>query len=90
MGTIAIPNLSEDTLSNQGYRIQEDQVRRIIKRLDNFNTVRCLDLQGRPADPSRRGSDGGLDLIINIVAKTPAAEKRIETVVRKILLKNDY
>lgn len=90
MGTISIPNLSEDTLSNQGYRVQEDQVRRIIKRFETFTTVRLLDLQGRPVDPSKRGSDGGLDLILNINAKTPAAEKRIETVAKKILLSNDY
>lgn len=90
MGTISIPNLSEDTLSNQGYRVQEDQVRRIIKRFETFTTVRLLDLQGRPVDPSKRGSDGGLDLILNINAKTLAAEKRIETVAKKILLSNDY
>lgn len=90
MGTNNIPKLSEDTLSNQGYRVQEDQVRRIVKRLENFKTVQCSDLQGRPIDPSKRGSDGGLDLIINIKAKTPVAEKRVETIVRNILLKNDY
>lgn len=90
MRTNAIPKLSEDTLSNQGYRVQEDQVRRIVKRFDNFKTVECLDLQGRPVDPSKRGSDGGLDLIIKIQAKTSVAEKRIETIVRNILLTNDY
>lgn len=90
MRTMAVPASYEDSLSNKGYRVQEDQVRRIQKRFSGFSTLRCLDLQGRPVDPCKRGSDGGLDLILKISAKSPAAEKRIENLALKILLSNDY
>ncbi|MGZ8216523.1 hypothetical protein [Methylomagnum sp.] len=81
---------SKNILSEKGYDVQKDQVTRIMRRLSNFSTVRCLDIEGRPIDPCKKGPDGGLDLIINIQARTPSAEKRIETMVLKILLKNDY
>lgn len=80
----------ETTLSDKGYEVQKDQVTRIMRRLDGFQTVACVDLDGRPIDPDKRGRDGGLDLIIRIQAITPAAEKRIEKKVIGILLRNDY
>lgn len=80
----------EGSLSDKGYNVQKDQVTRIINRLDGFRTVACVDLVGRPIVPEKRGPDGGLDLILRIEAKTPAAEKAIETKVLKILLNNDY
>ncbi|PPK75922.1 hypothetical protein B0F87_1049 [Methylobacter tundripaludum] len=78
------------SLADKGYEVQKDQVTRIQNRLKSFKTVRCIDLEGRPIDPEKRGPDGGLDLIIRIEAETPAAEKRVEKEVLKILLENDY
>lgn len=80
----------EESLSNKGYEVQKDQVERIINRLRGFTTVRCVDLDGRPIDPNRRGRDGGLDLIIQIEARTKGAETRIENQVLSILLENIY
>lgn len=76
--------------SDKGYEVQKDQVTRIIRRLEGFKTVSCVDLAGRPIDPEKRGPDGGLDLIVRVQAKTPAAEKAVEKKVLNILLKNDY
>lgn len=81
---------SQKSRSEEGYDFQFDQVQRIFKRFKGFTTVRFEDLAGRPPILDKKGPDGGLDLIIKIEAKTPAAEKKIHTIVKDILLNNDY
>lgn len=81
---------SKKSRSEEGYDFQFDQVNRISNRLKNFTTVRLEDLDGRPIILDKKGPDGGLDLIIKIEAKTPTAEKMIHTIVKNILLNNDY
>ncbi len=81
----------ELTLSEIGYRVQEDQVERLLIRFEHFSTVEITDLKGRPLTlPLRRGRDGGLDVIFTIRAHTSRGTATIFGKVKKILIENDY
>ncbi|EPN8877805.1 TPA: hypothetical protein ACGGSM_003581 [Vibrio cholerae] len=79
------------SMSEKGYLVQFDQVTRIIKRLAVYKPyVTCVDLEGRPIVPEKRGPDGGLDLIVRIEAETSDKEEIIEKEILAILINTDY
>jgi len=81
----------ELTLSEIGYRVQEDQVTRLLKRFANFSTVEMTDLSGRPLTlPLNRGKDGGIDVIFRITSTSLRGQASIYGKVKRILLLNDY
>lgn len=81
----------ELTLSEIGYRVQEDQVTRLLKRFENFSTVEMTDLSGRPLKlPLRRGQDGGIDVIFRITSPSHRGQASVYGKVKKILISNDY
>ncbi|MCU8291248.1 hypothetical protein OC525_22220 [Vibrio vulnificus] len=81
----------ELTLSEIGYRVQEDQVTRLLKRFENFSTVEMTDLRGRPLKlPLKRGQDGGIDVIFRITSSSNRGQASVYGKVKKILVTNDY
>lgn len=81
----------ELTLSEIGYRVQEDQVTRLLKRFENFSTVEMTDLRGRPLRlPLNRGKDGGIDVIFRITSTSLHGQASIYGKVKRILISNDY
>lgn len=82
---------SQLSLSEMGYKVQEDQVERLLKRLRGFLTVEMTDLRGRPLElPLKKGRDGGIDVIFKIQAPTTHGTSIVYGKVRKILIDNDY
>ncbi|MCK7575899.1 MAG: hypothetical protein MZV65_08375 [Chromatiales bacterium] len=81
----------EMSRSEMGYRVQEDQVERLLNRFAGFTTVEITDVYGRPITlPLRRGADGGIDVIFTISAPTEHGASIVYGRVRNILLNNDY
>ena len=81
----------ELTASEIGYRVQEDEVEKLLNRFKGFTTVELTDLQGRILSlPLRRGADRGIDVIFRIRANTEQGAKSVYGKVKKILLNNDY
>ncbi len=81
----------ELTLSEIGYRVQEDQVTRLLTRFENFSTVEMTDLKGRPLTlPLKRGQDGGIDMIFIIRSLSDRGLASVYGKVKKILITNDY
>lgn len=81
----------ELTLSEMGYRVQEDQVTRLLKRFENFSSVEITDLKGRPLTlPLKRGQDGGIDVIFIIRSLSERGVASVYGKVKKILITNDY
>lgn len=76
------------TPSQSGYAFQFRLTALIIERLQGFSTVTLKDMSGNVVtidNHRRRGPDGGLDLVIEIEARTETAAKAVATRVRAIL-----
>lgn len=82
------------TPSQKGYKFEHDELKRLMKRLQNFETVEFTDVKGTPLTPDtidrRFGSDGGIDCVIRIVAPTEQGAKNVATRIRNILINGDY
>lgn len=89
---VVTDGVSEElTLSEIGYRVQEDQVIRLLQRFQNFATVEMTDLRGRPLKlPLKRGKDGGIDVIFRITSSSTRGQASVYGKVKKILVTNDY
>jgi hypothetical protein len=82
------------TPSRMGYYFEHDELKRLMKRLKRFETVKFTDVLGTPLTPDlidqRFGKDGGIDCIIHIVAPTERGANNVATRIRNILIKGDY
>jgi len=82
------------TPSQRGYKFEHNELKRLMKRLQNFETVEFTDVNGTPLTPDtidqRFGSDGGIDCVIHIVAPTEQGAKNVATRIRNILINGDY
>ena len=77
------------SLPERGYEFQFRSTKAILDKLAGFSTVTLRDMAGNTItldNYRRRGRDGGLDLVIEVDAKTPAAAKAVATRVRSIIL----
>ena len=76
------------TPSERGYQFQFQLVEKLVDRLAGFSTVTLYDMNGNIVTRDtvrKRGRDGGLDLIIRIVTKTPIASRQVAGKIWKIL-----
>ncbi|WP_445626211.1 hypothetical protein [Nostoc sp. DSM 114167] len=82
------------TPSKEGYKFEHDELKRLMKRLRNFETVEFRDLSGSLLSPEtidqRFGQDGGIDCVIRIVTPTEAGARNVAGRIRNILIKGDY
>ena len=82
------------TPSQKGYNFEHDELKRLMKRLKNFETVEFTDVLGTPLTPEsidkRFGKDGGIDCIIHIVARTERGADNVTGRIRNILVNGDY
>lgn len=82
------------TPSQKGYQFEHDELKRLMKRLRNFETVEFMDLSGSLLSPEiidrRFGRDGGIDCVIRIVTPTEAGARNVAGRIRKILINGDY
>lgn len=80
--------------SETGYKFEHDEIKRIIKRLKNFDTVQITDAYGSPLTSDiidkRYGADGGIDCVIKIIAPTEKGAKIVAGKIRNILISRDY
>jgi hypothetical protein len=85
---------SQLTPSKKGYHFEHDELKRIMTRLQNFETVEFTDVSGTPMTPQsidkRFGKDGGIDCVIHIVAPTERGAKNVATRIRNIIVNGDY
>jgi hypothetical protein len=86
--------LREKSSSEQGYKFEHDELKRLMKRLKRFETVDFEDVQGNRLTPEiideRFGPDGGIDCVIRIIAKTEQGTNNVTTRIRNILIDGDY
>lgn len=82
------------TPSRMGYYFEHDELKRLMKRLKNFETVEFTDASGTSLTPEsidkRFGKDGGIDCIIRIVAPTEKGASNVAGRIRNILVNGDY
>jgi hypothetical protein len=82
------------TAAKKGFHFEHDELERLMKRLKDFETVEFTDVYGAPltADTihKRFGKDGGIDCVINIIARTEQGAKNVATRIRNILINGDY
>jgi hypothetical protein len=82
------------TPSQKGYQFEHEELKRLMYRLRNFETVEFMDLAGSPLNPEtierRFGRDGGIDCVIRIVAPTEAGARNVAGRIRNILINGDY
>ncbi|MEH2418746.1 hypothetical protein [Nostoc sp.] len=82
------------TPSKEGYKFEHDELKRLMKRLRNFETVEFRDLSGSLLSPQtidqRFGLDGGIDCVIRIVAPTEAGARNVAGRIRNILINGNY
>jgi len=92
----SIANIEPEKLSpsQRGYRFEHDELKRLMTRLKNFETVEFEDVTGTKLTPEslsqRFGKDGGIDCVIRIIAPTDRGASNVATRIRNILLKGDY
>lgn len=86
--------LEEESRSKQGYRFEHEELKRLMHRLRNYETVSFTDAFGAPIKPEtidqRWGADGGIDCIIHIVARTERGACNVQGRIRNIIIKGDY
>jgi tetrahydromethanopterin S-methyltransferase subunit G len=84
----------ELTPSRMGYYFEHDELKRLMKRLENFETVEFTDVSGTPLTPERIdkrfGKDGGIDCVIHIVTPTERGANNVAGRIRNILISGDY
>lgn len=82
------------TPSQKGFQFEHEELKRLMYRLRNFETVEFMDLSEAPLTPEtidrRFGRDGGIDCVIRIVAPTEAGARNVAGRIRNILLNGDY
>lgn len=82
------------TPSRMGYYFEHDELKRLMKRLKNFETVEFTDASGTPLTAEsidkRFGKDGGIDCIIHIIAPTERGANNVAGRIRNILVSGDY
>ncbi|MEH1943130.1 MAG: hypothetical protein V7L01_23315 [Nostoc sp.] len=82
------------TPSEEGYKFEHEELKRLIKRLRNFETVEFRDLSGSLLSTDtidqRFGRDGGIDCVIRIDAPTEAGARNVAGRIRNILINGDY
>ncbi|MEC4806418.1 MAG: hypothetical protein SAJ12_11720 [Jaaginema sp. PMC 1079.18] len=80
--------------SEAGYIFEHEELKRLMDRLKNFETVEFTDVSGTRLTPEsikeRFGPDGGIDCIIRIVAPTERGASNVATRIRNILIRGDY
>lgn len=86
--------VDEVTLSEEGYNFEHNHLKRLIRRLEEWDTVEITDAHGAPLTPEivedRFGPDGGVDCVIRIAAPTEHGAKVVRGRIREILKKQDY
>lgn len=83
--------IEDDSLSvsAQGYEFQFKLTKAILDRLRGFSTVTLRTMDGSVITHEnyrRMGADGGLDLVVEVAAKTEAAARAVHTRVRAAIL----
>lgn len=82
------------TPSKKGYQFEHDEIKRLMRRLKNFQTVDFTDAEGNILTESiiekRYGKDGGIDCVIRIVAPTEHGARIAAGKLRKIIIDGDY
>lgn len=82
------------TPSRRGYNFEHDELKRIMVRLKNFETVRFTDVYDISLTPDsidkRFGKDGGIDCVIHIIAPTERGAKNVASRLRNIIVNGDY
>lgn len=82
------------TPSLMGYYFEHEELKRLMDRLESFETVKFTDVYGeritRQGIDKRFGKDGGIDCIIQIIAPTERGAKNVATRIRNILINGDY
>ncbi|MEY3868566.1 MAG: hypothetical protein RLZZ338_2457 [Cyanobacteriota bacterium] len=82
------------TPSRLGYAFEHDELKRLMNRLKNFETVQFTDASGTPLTPEsisqRFGKDGGIDCIIHVIAPTERGANNVAGRIRNILKSGDY
>lgn len=80
--------------SQLGYRFEHDELKRLMYRLRNFETVAFEDVSGTKLTPEsidkRFGKDGGIDCVIRVVAPTSRGADNVAARIRNILIRGDY
>lgn len=86
--------LTPMTPSKRGYEFEHDEIKRLMRRLKNFQTVDFTDAEGNILTESiidkRYGKDGGIDCVIRIVAPTEHGAHIAAGKLRKIIIEGDY
>ncbi|MBE8987142.1 hypothetical protein [Nostoc sp. LEGE 12450] len=82
------------TPAKEGFKFEHEELKRLMNRLRNFETVEFRDLSGSLLSPEtihlRFGRDGGIDCVIRIVAPTEAGARNVAGRIRNILINGDY
>jgi hypothetical protein len=85
---------SELTPSKRGYRFEHEELKRLMKRLSNFETVKFTDAYGTALTPDtidkRFGRDGGIDCVIHVIAPTERGASNVAGRIRNIIINGDY
>jgi len=82
------------TPSRAGYNFEHKELKRLMLRLRDFQTVDFTDISGNLLVPEtidqRFGRDGGIDCVIHIVAPTERGARNVAGRIRNILTKGNY
>jgi hypothetical protein len=82
------------TPSRRGYNFEHDELKRLMIRLEGFETVRFTDASGNEMTiesiDTRFGKDGGIDCVIHIITQTERGAKNVATRIRNIIVAGDY
>jgi hypothetical protein len=89
-----IIQLETVTPSRRGYNFEHDELKRLMTRLEGFETVRFTDASGNEMTPesiaTRFGKDGGIDCAIHIITQTERGARNVATRIRNIIVAGDY
>jgi hypothetical protein len=83
----------EPTPSQMGVRFQRTEFRKLLKAVGHWPTVEFSTAYGTPIETMRdvpRGADGGIDVVIRIVADTELGAKRIAGRIRNMVVRQAY
>lgn len=80
--------------SQQGYKFEHDELKRLLQRFRGFATVTITDAYGAELTEEiieqRFGPDGGVDCVIHIEAANDRGISWVTTRVTNIIVNHDY
>jgi hypothetical protein len=83
----------EPTPRELGIRFQHREFRRLLNAVGHWPTVEFFTANGAPIETMRdvpRGADGGIDVVIRVVADTELGAKRIAGRIRNMIVRQSY